>query len=126
MAVSIRDIAREAGVTVGTVSRALNNYPDVSPTTRERIVETAQRLGYHPNPVSYTHLLLVTADDSCAPTGDKLSAVEIEAKTASSRLHSEDAVSIYSLACTYALLFSVGFPCWLNSLARAAIFCAGL
>ena len=45
MAVSIRDIAREAGVTVGTVSRALNNYPDVSPTTRERIVETAQRLG---------------------------------------------------------------------------------
>ena len=46
MAVSIRDIAREAGVTVGTVSRALNNYPDVSPTTRERIVETAQRLGY--------------------------------------------------------------------------------
>ena len=49
MAVSIRDIAREAGVTVGTVSRALNNYPDVSPTTRERIVETAQRLGYHPN-----------------------------------------------------------------------------
>lgn len=49
MAVSIRDIAREAGVTVGTVSHALNNYPDVSPTTRERIVETAQRLGYHPN-----------------------------------------------------------------------------
>ena len=49
MAVSIRDIAREAGVTVGTVSRALNNYPDVSPTTRERIVETAQRLGDHPN-----------------------------------------------------------------------------
>ena len=46
-------------------------------------------------------MLLVTADDSCAPTGDKLSAVEIEAKTASSRLHSEDAVSIYSLACTY-------------------------
>ena len=49
MAVSIRDIAREAGVTVGTVSRALNNYPDVSPTTRARIVETAQRLGYRPN-----------------------------------------------------------------------------
>ena len=45
MAVSIRDIAREAGVTVGTVSRALNNYPDVSPTTRERIVETAKRTG---------------------------------------------------------------------------------
>ena len=49
MAVTIRDIAREAGVTVGTVSRALNNYPDVSPTTRERIVETARRLGYRPN-----------------------------------------------------------------------------
>ena len=75
---------------------------------------------------SRSYVLLVTADDSCAPTGDKLSAVEIEAKTASSRLHSEDAVSIYSLACTYALLFSVGFPCWLISLARAAIFCAGL
>ena len=49
MAVTIRDIAKEAGVTVGTVSRALNNYPDVSTSTKERVVEIAQRLGYRPN-----------------------------------------------------------------------------
>lgn len=49
MAVTIRDVAKEAGVTVGTVTRALNNYPDVSPTTRERIVEIAHKMGYRPN-----------------------------------------------------------------------------
>ena len=67
MAVSIRDIAREAGVTVGTVSRALNNYPDVSPTTRERIVETAQRLGYRPDRKS-TRLNSSHTDSSRMPS----------------------------------------------------------
>ena len=46
MAVTIADVARKAGVTNGTVSRALNDYPDILPETKRRIMEAAQELGY--------------------------------------------------------------------------------
>ena len=49
MNVTIRDVAKRAGVSVGTVSRAFNGYADISPGTKERIVETARILGYTPN-----------------------------------------------------------------------------
>jgi LacI family transcriptional regulator len=47
--VTIVDLARELGVTPGTVSRALANDPRVKTQTREKIVELAQRLSYRPN-----------------------------------------------------------------------------
>jgi LacI family transcriptional regulator len=43
---NIRAVALGAGVSVSTVSRALNGYVDVSPETRRRVEETAERLGY--------------------------------------------------------------------------------
>ena len=43
----IRSVAREAGVSVSTVSRALNGYADVNTETRRRVQEAAERLGYH-------------------------------------------------------------------------------
>jgi DNA-binding LacI/PurR family transcriptional regulator len=46
---TIRDVAREAGVGVGTVSRVLNNSPQVSPETRSRVLNTIQSLGFRPN-----------------------------------------------------------------------------
>lgn len=49
MAASIKDVAKKAGVSVGTVSRALNGYKDVSDTTRQRIVDISKELGYTPN-----------------------------------------------------------------------------
>ena len=46
---TIRDVAREAKVGVGTVSRVLNSSPQVSPKTRERVLDAIQRLGFRPN-----------------------------------------------------------------------------
>ena len=46
---SIRDVAKEAGVGVGTVSRALNGTGYVSPSTRKKIEKAARKLNYTPN-----------------------------------------------------------------------------
>lgn len=45
---TIRELAKRCGVSVGTVSRALNGYPDVAHETRERIVRLAAELDYIP------------------------------------------------------------------------------
>lgn len=46
--VTISDVAEALGVAKGTVSRALNNYPDISEATRLRIRRKADAMGYHP------------------------------------------------------------------------------
>ncbi len=52
MPVTLKDIAKEVGLSVTTVSRALNDYPDVSPQTKERIRQAAQEMGYHPHVIA--------------------------------------------------------------------------
>jgi LacI family transcriptional regulator len=49
MRVTIYDLAREAGVGIGTVSRCLNNHPNVSAPTRARVLAAARRLSYQPH-----------------------------------------------------------------------------
>ena len=46
---TIRDVAKAAGVGVATVSRVLNNSPQVSPETRERVLDAIRTLDYRPN-----------------------------------------------------------------------------
>ena len=50
--VTIRDVAREASVSVTTVSRALNSKSEISHDKRRRVIETASRLGYAPSSVA--------------------------------------------------------------------------
>jgi LacI family transcriptional regulator, repressor for deo operon, udp, cdd, tsx, nupC, and nupG len=45
--ITIRDVASSAGVSIGTVSRALKNQPGLTEETRQQVLETAQRLGYN-------------------------------------------------------------------------------
>jgi LacI family transcriptional regulator len=46
---SLRDIAEAAGVSITTVSRALNDHPDISVQTREQIKAIAETMQYQPN-----------------------------------------------------------------------------
>jgi DNA-binding LacI/PurR family transcriptional regulator len=52
--VTIKQVAREAGVSPQTVSRVVNNHPDVSPVTRERVQRVIARLAYQPSHVART------------------------------------------------------------------------
>jgi len=45
----IKDLAQHLGLSIGTVSRALNGKPDVNDLTRQRVVEAAAAIGYVPN-----------------------------------------------------------------------------
>lgn len=47
--VTIKDMASELGLSITTISRALNGYADVGEKTRKRVSEAALRLGYRPN-----------------------------------------------------------------------------
>ncbi|MDT9593406.1 LacI family DNA-binding transcriptional regulator [Nocardioides zeae] len=47
--VQVRDVARHAGVSPGTVSNALNHPEKVSPTTRDKILAAIEELGFVPN-----------------------------------------------------------------------------
>jgi LacI family transcriptional regulator, repressor for deo operon, udp, cdd, tsx, nupC, and nupG len=61
---TIADVAREAGVNKGTVSRALRGIPGVGPLTRERIIETADRLDF-----SASHLATALASGQSRTVG---------------------------------------------------------
>lgn len=45
---SVRKIAKEVGVSVATVSRALNDHPEVNLETKQKIISVANRMGYVP------------------------------------------------------------------------------
>jgi LacI family transcriptional regulator len=50
--VTIKDIARELGISPSTVSRALKDHPDISPETKKAVNELAEKLNYQPNIVA--------------------------------------------------------------------------
>jgi len=49
---SIKDIALKANVSIATVSRAINGSSNVTPLTRQRILQIAKELDYHPNAIA--------------------------------------------------------------------------
>lgn len=51
-AVTIKDIAKELGVSTSTVSRALRDSYEINPETKKLVLECAKRMNYHPNPIA--------------------------------------------------------------------------
>jgi LacI family transcriptional regulator len=49
---TVHDVARAAGVSVATISRVLNQHPNVSPKTRERVLALIQQSGFRPNAIA--------------------------------------------------------------------------
>ena len=49
MRVTMRDVAKQAGVSIKTVSRVVNDQGEISPRTREKVLAVIQKLGYRPN-----------------------------------------------------------------------------
>lgn len=68
MAVTIKDVAREAGVSVSTVSKVINGHYSISAATAGRVRETMRALQYYPNASAQsfargaTHRVVLLAD----------------------------------------------------------------
>ncbi|MCX7653371.1 MAG: LacI family transcriptional regulator [Fervidobacterium sp.] len=85
--VTIRDIAKEAGVSINTVSRALNDKPDINIETKRKIIEIAEKLGYIKDVTALslryglTKVIGVILEDSSNPFfSEVLKGIEIGAK----------------------------------------------
>ena len=50
--ITIYDVAREANVSMATVSRVVNGNPNVKPATRKRVLDVIDELDYRPNAVA--------------------------------------------------------------------------
>jgi DNA-binding LacI/PurR family transcriptional regulator len=67
--VTIKDVARELGVSISTVSRALKDHPDISPKTKQLVRSVADKLKYKPNAIAlslrnrHTHIIGVVVPE---------------------------------------------------------------
>ena len=82
---TIRDIADEAGCSYATVSRVLNNRNGVHPETYKRVMETIEKLDYHPNAfarglaTNTSHTIAIIVPDISNPYfADIIASVEAE------------------------------------------------
>lgn len=58
--VTIQELSKKCGVSISTVSKALNGYSDISDKTREKIIKTANEVGYYSNANSKSYKLKKT------------------------------------------------------------------
>jgi len=88
MATTIKDVARNANVSISTVSRVINDSKPVSEEIKRKVVEVIDELGYVPNPVARSLVMkksrligIIVPDIANYYTGELLNAFEEIAKT---------------------------------------------
>src|SRR5688572_29271320 len=84
---TIRDVAREAGVSLGTVSRVLNSKMSVDPQIRERVQEVIRGLGYVPNAVAQSMRRRATRTVGCIIRDINIPALASFVRAAHDALH---------------------------------------
>jgi LacI family transcriptional regulator len=100
---SIQALADSLGISISTVSRALNGYTDVSVTTRQRVFDAAKAMNYSPHPVA--HRLATGKTGAIAIVNSTRSGRAIDGSSA--LLHT--GVSLHLRTCNYFAL-SVSLP----------------
>ena len=95
--VSMKDIAQACGVSVATVSKALNNQPDIGEETRARVCEMAQKMGYMTNSAARAlktnrtyHLGVLFVDERRSGLGHEYFSAILESFKAESERHGYD------------------------------------
>ncbi len=88
MAVTIKDVAKKANVSISTVSRVINSSKPVSDDIKQRVYDVVEELGYTPNPVARSLVMkkqqiigVIVPDVSMSVIGELVSAIEDNAKT---------------------------------------------
>ena len=105
MAVSIKDVARAVGVSVGTVSRAFNGYSDIKEETKQQILAAAKELGYVPN----LNAKLLAAK------GKQTMAIILAGFMADRGLTDELVIKMLRGACGYAISLNMEFAAYVLS-----------
>ena len=95
--VSMKDIARSCGVSVATVSKALNGQPDIGEETRARVCEMAQKMGYMTNSAARAlktnrtyHLGVLFVDERQSGLGHEYFSTMLESFKAEAESHGYD------------------------------------
>ena len=70
--ITIKDIAKVAGVSYATVSRALNGSPEIGEDTRERILRLCKEMGYTTNYVARSMVMRRMSSSAPSQTGEKV------------------------------------------------------
>ncbi|MDO4711079.1 MAG: LacI family DNA-binding transcriptional regulator [Peptostreptococcaceae bacterium] len=83
MSITIKDVAKLAGVSISTVSRVINDSKPVSPDIRERVLRVIEETKYVPNPVARSLVLrksnfigVIVPDIANYKTGEMLNGIE--------------------------------------------------
>ena len=91
--VTIKDVAKEAGVSIATVSYVLNNDPRIKKETREKVLKAAKKLNYVANGIarslkkSKTNIIIVFVSNFAGPIYQEiLEAIHINLKERNYRM----------------------------------------
>lgn len=91
--ISLRDVARAAGVSLGTASQALRNVGTTSRATRARLQALARAMGYHPDPLMAQAALrhrLGRKGATCIPVGLLMSRMDVAEGPAAAQIATAD------------------------------------
>ncbi|MFI3199975.1 MAG: LacI family DNA-binding transcriptional regulator [Eubacteriales bacterium] len=100
--VSIKDVAKQAGVAISTVSKVLNHYPNISKETREKVNKAIDELNYVPNSIAaalsskqWNRIALIIHFDTQTKAMDEISMQYLSGAIRKAKEYKLDVVTIF-------------------------------